>query len=824
MRKFIFTSFCLLTYFLFPNVHAQVLSGTITDEKNEPLPYASIYVKNSTKGTASNTDGAYILRLDPGSYEIVYQFIGYQTETRKINIDGGDQNIDIQLSPQSTELSEVVIAADREDPAYAIIRQAIKKRSYYKDITPSYECNVYVKGNQKILKAPEKILGMEVGDLDGMLDSTRKGIVYLSESYSKLYIDNDQYKEVITSSKISGDDRGYSFNSAKEMQFSFYENTLELQRQMVSPIANNALAYYKYRLEGVFQDEDGRLINQITVIPKRSNDPSFYGTIYIVDKLWNIHSLELGATSAATQVYFIDSLTFNQVYVPIEGPDKWSLFSNTISFKLGAFGFEMKGVFSGVYSDYKLNPSFEKGLFDQYVHVVQPESNERDSAYWEAVRPIPLTLDEIKDYDTKDSIMAVRKDPMYMDSVDRVGNKFNVGSIIGGYNYTRRSKRLYYSFASPLSSVQFNTVQGYNASVKFEGRKYFDEKETRRILFGANVNYGFSEKKVRANGYLTWRPSRLDYHQWTLSGGSDIVQFNRDEPISSLLNSTYSLFLRKNHAKFLDLKNLRLLHFMEPTPGVFVTSTLSWEERSPLENNSTLSYFRKEQPTYTSNRPLDPFSQQPNFEKHQAFLLNVNATILFKQKYFLYPDRKFGAGSQGPTLRLSYTGAFKVGGTDISFQRLAASLEDEWSVGVGGRFSWYINGGFFFNKERVEFRDFRHFNGSQIFIMNGPDYSRTFLQLPYYTYSTADHYFQLHAQHHFDGFLLDKIPGIQKLGWSLVAGAKFLKSGDLPSYTEFHLGLDNMGFKFVRLLRLDAVLSLSEGQTNWGARMSIGLN
>jgi len=63
---------------------------------------------------------------------------------------------------------------------------------------------------------------------------------------------------------------------------------------------------------------------------------------------------------------------------------------------------------------------------------------------------------------------------------------------------------------------------------------------------------------------------------------------------------------------------------------------------------------------------------------------------------------------------------------------------------------------------------------------------------------------------------------LQKLGWSLVAGAKYLKAGERPSYAEFHIGLDNLGYKVVRLVRLDAVLSLFEGQTDFGLRMSIG--
>lgn len=819
---------CRLLYllsFLFlvgHQIDAQHLTGTVSDENGDPLPYVSIYVNNSSRGTVSNPNGDYTFRLEPGRYEIIYQFIGYSTVTKEVEIQADNVKVDVIMKPQSTMLSEVVIAADREDPAYAIIRKAIAKRKYYRDKIPAYECDVYVKGNQKILKAPEKILGVEIGDLDGMLDSTRKGIVYLSESVSRLHVRGDEYKEVITSSKISGNDRGYSFNSARAMEFSFYENTIELQRQMVSPIANNALNYYNYRLEGVFQDKDGLFINKISVLPKRSSDPTFYGTIYIVDSLWNIHSLRLGATAKSTQVYFIDSLTFSQVYVPIEAPDSWALFSNTISFKIAAFGFELAGTFTGVYSNYNLNPKFEDGFFDEVVHLVQPKSNERDSAFWEGVRPVPLTIEELVDYDRKDSIYKVRNDPVYMDSVDRKNNQLGFGDLLSTYNYSRRSKHFYYSVGGPLSNLHYNTVQGYHFTLDFDGRKYFDKDETRRILFGLKANYGFSEEQVRFHGFVTYRPSRINRNEFTISGGSDIVQFNAENPITPFLNTAYTLLRRVNHAKFLGVRNLKFQYFTEPSPGIFLTTSLNWEDRLPLVNNSAISYFNKEDRIFISNNPLNALDDQPSFERHQAFILDLRATIRFKQKYVLYPDRKFFAGSEGPVVRLNYTGAFRIGGTDVSFQKIAASLEDEWSIGVGGRLAWYVNGGFFFNQENMSFRDFRHFMTSQIFIMNGSDYSRTFLQLPYYNFSTADQYFQLHLQHHFDGFIIDKIPGIRDLGWSLVAGVKYLKSGALPSYSEFHLGLDNIGFQFFRLIRIDGVLSLSEGNRDWGLRMSLG--
>jgi len=810
----------LLVAFLPLNGFSQIISGVVTDENGEPLPYVSIYIDQTTRGTTTNTAGEYQLRVDGDDITVIYQFIGYQSVEKRIQ-SGDNQIVDVQLKVQSTELSEVVISADREDPAYAIIRKAIEKRPYYQNKLDRYACDVYVKGNQKILDAPEKVLGVEIGDLDGMIDSTRSGIVYLSESVSKLYVDGADYKEVITSSKLSGNDQGYSFNSAREMEFSFYDNTIELQRQMISPIADNALAYYRYRLEGVFQDNDGRLINKITVIPKRDTDPSFYGTIYIVDDLWMIHSLDLGATAAATQVFFIDSLTFNHVYVPVEEPDTWALFSNKISFKINALGFKLDGLFAGVYSNYDLDPQFEDGLFDNVVYLVEPESNKRDSTYWSETRPVPLTEEEEVDYVRKDSIRAVRTSKVYLDSVDQLGNKFKIWDVIGGYNYTRRSKHVYWDIKSPISTLQFNTVQGYAVNLDWSYRKYFDSTETKRILLGGDVNYGFSEKKIRADGYITFRPTRLNRNEVTLSGGSRISQFDVQEPISSTLNTYYSLLLRQNHAKYLGLNYLSLRHRFEPWAGIFLSSQVKWEDRQPLVNNSDFSYFRRDE-AFTSNNPFNELDDTPSFDRHQALVVNLAATIRFKQKYALYPDRKFNAGSEGPRLRLSYTGAFDVGRTDISYQKIAASLDDSHTLGVAGRLSWYANAGIFFNDEELPLFDQRHFLGSEIFILPNSNYSNRFLLLPYYDYITDESYLQVHLQHHFDGYFLDKIPGIRKLGWSLVAGTKYLNTPENSAYYEFHVGLNNIGYKIVRLVRLDSVWSVTDGDVGWGLRMSIG--
>jgi len=114
----------LASYFSF----AGKISGNITDDKGQPLPYSSILVKGTSKGTTANGEGKYLLNLDPGSYTIVCQHVGYSREEKTITVGDETVVLNFQLHVQELTMKEVIVKKG-EDPAYEIIRHAIKKRS-----------------------------------------------------------------------------------------------------------------------------------------------------------------------------------------------------------------------------------------------------------------------------------------------------------------------------------------------------------------------------------------------------------------------------------------------------------------------------------------------------------------------------------------------------------------------------------------------------------------------------------------------------------------------------------------------------------------------
>ena len=411
------TLFFFLIFIVYTS-QASVVKGRITDANDNPLAFANLIVKNTTIGTTSNEDGYYALELAPGKYELVFQYIGFQKKIVPIDLEDGDLIVDVILQSESLLLKEVVIEASDDDPAYAIIRQAQKKRRYYlREEIKSFKCKAYIKGLQKLDKKPKNILGVKV-DID-------TGIVYFSESFSELsYEQPNKFKEKMISSKVSGDNQGFSFNQATDSWLNLYENVSGEEingRGLVSPIASNAMAYYRYRLEGAFYDGD-LIINKIRLIPRRKNAPAYAGFIYIIEDSWRIHSTNLYLKKGTLE--FVDSAAIRQVYAPIPEKDVWLPVSQNLNFAFKAFGFKGHGYFAFIYSNYEVEPAFTPKYFNNEVIAIASDANKKDSIYWNKIRPIPLTTEEVTDYREKDSIRVIKESPVYQDSVDAVKIRF----------------------------------------------------------------------------------------------------------------------------------------------------------------------------------------------------------------------------------------------------------------------------------------------------------------------------------------------------------------------------------------------------------------
>lgn len=793
-----------LVFLIESKAQTYILSGKISD-KNEALPFATILVKGTTLGTNSNINGMYALKLPAGTYEIVYQYVGYTKKTESVLLDS-NKNLDIKLIPEGVSLKEVEIKAG-EDPAYPIIRKAIRKRKYYLNQLDAYTCKAYIKGLQRINSVPknlDKLIKLSGGDLSDTADM--KGVVYLSESESKYHFKKtDNEKEIMYSSKVSGDNKSFSFNQLSDMKVNFYNNLVELgnlsDRPFTSPIHENAFLFYKYYLLGTITT-DGKIINKIKVVPKRKADPCFRGIIYIQDSTWRITSVDMMLTKDA-KIDFVDTLYIKQLHSPVRGDSIWMPISLNFGFDFKAFGFKGRGYFNANIKEYDLTPVFPKKFFKNELLKVEEGANKKDSVYWTVNRAVPLTQEEINDYRQKDSIAKIRNTDHYKDSVDNKNNKYKLRDFFMGYDYNITKKNFSISLPGVITNgVQYNTVEGLNLSYKFRISKTFEN--FKQYFIAGRSRYGFSNKlwggELAFNYY--YKPEKFSSFGVKLKSIAE--QYNQQDPISPLINSLYTLFLNQNYMKTFKETGVEAYHYTELINGIYVSSIIRYMQRDPLRNTTDLLLIDDKNKLFSSNDPRNEFTHDSMFTTNRSFTTEFTFQFRFKQKYYTMPHQKIISGSKYPRLNVTYKKAFPIFNTSANYDLLSATATDDIKLGLFGRLSYRLRGGGFLNTKKLYFMDFKYFLGNQT-IFSTNDYLSSFRLLPYYTFSADKWFAEAHGEHHFRGFLLTKIPLIKKLNVQELVGAHILTSNKLKYYYEVNFGIE----KIFKVIRFDYVLAYS---------------
>ncbi|MFO7743920.1 MAG: DUF5686 and carboxypeptidase regulatory-like domain-containing protein [Psychroflexus sp.] len=805
----------LFTFFLFSSITQAQITGKVTDTENLPLQNVNVYVEGTFNGTTTNANGEFRINIDSLKEQVlVFKFLGFETENRTVN--NKNSFLEVQLTEKVTSLDDVVIA-NNEDPAYAIIRSAIAQRKKNLAKIKEFKAEFYSKGIWEIQNAPEKILGQEVGDLGGGLDSTRSGVVYLSETVSKIaYKAPNQFKENVIASKVSGNDRGFSFNSAEDFNFSVYENTLDLGNNLVSPIANFAMNYYDYELVGTFYDNDRFLVNKIKVIPKRPNDAVFSGHIYILEDTWEVFGVELKTTGKSLQIEVVEEINLNQTFSYSEDNKFWVLISQDVSFSWGIFGISGNGNFVASYNNYNFNPQLTKKDFSNAVIVFDKEANTKDSLFWDKNRPVPLTSLELKDYTFKDSIQTLKNSQPYKDSIDAARNKFSITDPVFGYSWQNSTTHQEAGF-SGLTDINYNTVQGFN----IKSDVYFRQKDTTGTYrnyweLHSYFDYGFSEEKLRVYGSFTKKFNNFSKPFITLSGGSKLEEINSTNPINERLSSIASIFFERNYFKLYEKIFGEANYSQEVINGFRMSATLGFERRRALTNSTNSPIISNKNGSFTANNPLAPEAfGSLLFPSHNIGKLRISGRINFDQEYVLTPNGKYNTFSDRfPVLTFSYEKGFASDIDDFNYDLVKARLSQTKTLSRFGELGYSLNGGLFFNAENISFLDYKHFNGNQTRVGTSNSYLNKFNLLPYYELSTNSDYADMHLEHNFKGYLLNKIPLINQLNFNLIIGAKSLFTDSNKPYSEFSVGLDNLGFSQFRFFRIDYVKPYQDGWQN----------
>ncbi|MBS1629147.1 MAG: carboxypeptidase-like regulatory domain-containing protein [Bacteroidetes bacterium] len=826
---------CILLLFVFGYFpgYAGVLQGTVRDSKGAALPFATVFVSGTANGTVANESGVYSLNLEPGAYVVSCQYIGFQRASFSFNI-GKDEHMkhDFRLQEQGLSIGEVVVHSSDEDPAYRIIREAIKKRAFHLAQVQQFQTSIYLKGVMRTRKTPTKILGQKIDPKDMGVDSNGKGVLYLCEEVADYYAQRDpkRSRTVIHSVKESGDPMGMGFAQFPPV-ISFYANdvlSLNNSRALISPISDGAMAHYKYKLEGEFK-EGRNTIYKIKVIPKHAYSPLCFGTIYIVDGDWAIHSLSL-ATSARYGLELLDTLRIDQVFLPLR-KDVWVIKNQLLYPTFNIFGFDLTGNFITVYDNQKVNQPVPDTIFHKKViSSYDQAANKKDSNYWEETRPLPLETDEARDYRYKDSLRIATENPQRLDSLRRLSNKVHWGDfILGGMDFSDSGYRNKVHITSLLDVVNFNSVEGFNLAPELSWTHRLDTGE--QLSLRTALRYGFAN--THFNGIARLRYTHEDKHwltkSWMLAvtAGQYVFQYDRHNPIAPLYNTFSTLLFHYNPLKIFECRTAAVELKRNQGNGLQWSLQASFEQRLPLANSSDYSWAKSNTGFYSDNLPTT--FRKGHTGNQKAFLLHAGIAWQPGVRYVDFPNYRQPTSSEAPEFSLQYEkGISGLLGSDVNFDSWRASVTGQLSIQRFGSLGYQIAGGGFLNKNWLGIADLNHpFAGDDAFSIDlSMPYLRGFQVMPMFRFSNdADAYAEAHLEYNMLGFLSNKIPGLRQAQWYFVLGANSFYAGDQLYYNEVFVSLDHIGYKMLRPLRVDFVRGWDQNRQSYeGIRFSLQLN
>ncbi|MGC3945854.1 MAG: DUF5686 and carboxypeptidase regulatory-like domain-containing protein [Chryseolinea sp.] len=337
------------------------ISGTVTNEKGEPLAYTTIFVKETGSGTVANARGAYELLLPTGKYLVTFQYLGYETVVREVEVGDSFITLNITLKEQAKELETVIISSDAEDPAYSIMRKAIGKARYHQQQIDRYSARVYIKGTGQLKDYPW--IAKKAIEKEGI----KKGEAFVTESVSDIkYTRPNKFEEKVISIRSDGKDNNTSPN--QYIFGSFYEPEIA---ETISPLSPKAFSYYRFEYLGTFKDREYE-VSRIKVIPRSKGDNVIDGVINIVEDWWAIHSMDINTQKMGILV------NIKGMYAPID--DKaWLPVSHRFTAGGKIFGFEFEYNYLATVSNYKIEMNPEVYVETKKMDVVD-EKTEKDKA------------------------------------------------------------------------------------------------------------------------------------------------------------------------------------------------------------------------------------------------------------------------------------------------------------------------------------------------------------------------------------------------------------------------------------------------------------
>ena len=530
-----------------------LIEGKVADDANNPLPFANIRVNGTTLGTSANSGGQYELKLTPGTYALIASYIGYISDTIKVEAADGTVKRDFTLKQTNISLPPITVLPG-VNPALEIIRKAILRKKERAVLLGSYEYMAYTKGivkTQGDISSGNNSIGINIGSSDTIPLKISAIIENQSEGFFKK---PDEYKELILARKQTANlPSSINILTGGRLIQNFYEESVNfLGEALPGPLADDALSYYYYYIENTVAINN-TTVYRIHITPEDNHDPGFTGSIYIAADSYDLLEVNLNLNDAANTGGLFDSVNVFQHFTAftdsIVMPVDYMLYVKANYLNLARFAFELNTILY----DYKINPELNDGDFGKAVIKVVPGADEKDSTYWSAIQSIPNTPAEQAAYERIDSLENI---PLtFWDRFSFLSSRIYLDKYI--------------AVSAPLGMYHFNRVEGHTIDFGL----FVEAAAKKRLNGNVNFSYGFSDKKWKED--LSVEYLLGDYRTYSI--GLNVfnklnVLFGESEEYGKLIPSLLALISKYEFRNYYYTKGFELNFSGEVFPVLALTA------------------------------------------------------------------------------------------------------------------------------------------------------------------------------------------------------------------------------------------------------------
>lgn len=493
----------VLLFLIFPFVtQAQItFSGHVIDaDSKESLSFVSVWVKGTNNAVYTQLDGSFSLSGIKSTDTVQISALGY----KDYEILGRailKTDMEIVLIPDAIKM-DVVTVSPGKNPAIPIVKKAIRNRHENRpDGVKNIELIEYNKLNFSLSGIDSSVFNVgfirkhaDILVKTNDYDDTWNIPLYFSEymTYQKLRENRaPEVQEIVKnqhgSSFIESDIVTKYIESLNE-DMTFYGNLRFLQKDFISPIATQALVYYRYYLDDSLTD-NGKTYYRLRFKPKNSQDLAFFGYMIIEKESGTL--TEIDATLQPTSILnFVRKMRLFEK-LQLTSNDEWFRRQQkmTVEFvpdlvkdtSYRTINTPITAIKSTTYiiDTTQINDFLVNRVVPGKFNLRRSQSVTRDTTFLNQYRPDTLSsLDLItqKAIETSNDIGAVK-------AVNKLLNMFMYGYLPFGY----------IDIGPYLYFVQSNKIEGIRLNLCFRTSEKFHDK----MLFGGYLGYGCRNHKFK---------------------------------------------------------------------------------------------------------------------------------------------------------------------------------------------------------------------------------------------------------------------------------------------------------------------------------------